>query len=450
MPGYDLVVRGDLVLEDRVVRNGALGITDGRIAAVLEPGERPDGAVVRDHSGRYVMPGLVDTHVHAGSFTTESITSTTAAAAAGGVTTIVDMPYDLTAPVMGAERLVAKIAELESDAIVDVALYGTITKTDGVGAIDEHVQGGVCAFKFSTYEYDARRFPRIADGDLLAAFERLAGTGIPIVLHSELQEIVERAIALAVDDDARTHARTRPPVSETAAVAKALELAKWSGARLHVAHCTHPHTFRLIALYREMGAAVSGETCIHYLVLDEDDVARLGTVAKVNPPIRDRAARSGLWEHLQDGNIASISTDHAAWPIETKQRSMLQASAGTPGLETLLPLLVTAGADHEIALPDLLGYVTWRPAEIFGIGARKGRLATGFDADLAVFDARRTVVFDASSSATNARWSPFDGFELAGRVEATYVRGREVYRDGAVVAAPGSGSWLRRGETPDR
>ncbi len=445
MPKYDLVIRGDLVLEDRVVRDGALGIVGATIAAVLEPGTRPDGSVVRDHTGRYVMPGLVDTHVHAGSFTTESITTTTAAAAAGGVTTIVDMPYDLKAPVMGAERLAEKIAEVEAEAIVDVGLYGTIGKTDGVGAIDELIDGGVCAFKFSTYEYDARRFPRIADGDLLAAFERLADTGIPIVLHSELQEVVERAVALAVDDDARTHGRTRPLVSETGAVAKALELAKWSGARLHVAHCTHPHTFHLIALYREMGAAVSGETCIHYLVLDEDDVARLGTVAKVNPPIRDRAAQRGVWEQLRRGNVASISTDHAAWPVETKQRSMLSASAGTPGLETLLPLLVTAGAGRELALPELLGYVTWRPAEIFGLGRRKGRLATGFDADLAVFDARRNVVFDASLSETNARWSPFDGVELDGRVEATYVRGRQVYGDGAVLGAPGSGSWLRRG-----
>jgi allantoinase len=164
-----------------------------------------------------------------------------------------------------------------------------------------------------------------------------------------------------------------------------------------------------------------------------------------NPPIRDRASRRAVWEQLRRGNVASISTDHAAWPIETKQRSMLRASAGTPGLETLLPLLVTAGADQEIALPALLGYVTWRPGEIFGLGGRKGRLATGFDADLAVFDARRKVVFDASSSATNARWSPFDGFGLAGRVEATYVRGQEVYGDGAVVGAPGGGSWLRRG-----
>ncbi len=117
------------------------------------------------------MPGVVDTHVHAGSFETEDLTTTTASAAFGGVTTIVDMPYDLAAPVMGAARLAEKIAQVESRRSSTSGSTARCGKTDGVGVLDELVDGGVCAFKFSTYEYDARRFPRIADGDLLAAFE---------------------------------------------------------------------------------------------------------------------------------------------------------------------------------------------------------------------------------------------------------------------------------------
>jgi allantoinase len=446
---YDLVVKGNLVLEDRVVENGALAIKDGKIAAVLDPGAAAESGELRDYSGRYVMPGLVDTHVHAGSADTEDLTSTTSAAAVGGVTTIVDMPYDLAAPVMGAARLEAKIEEVRVQAVVDVGLYGTIPKTGGVSVIDELVEGGVCAFKFSLFEYDAYRFPRIADGDLLAAFTKISGTGLTIVLHSELQEIVEyeleRILAGSDGDDPYEHGRSHPPVSETAATVKALELAHSTGARLHVAHCTLPHTFRLIELYRELGADVSGETCAHYLGLSETDVARLGTIAKVNPPIRDEEAQRGLWEQLRKGKIASISTDHISWPFESKQRSMLDASAGAPGLETLLPVVFTGGARHELALPELLGYVTWRPADIFGLGHRKGRLAEGYDADLAVFDSREKATFHASESVTAAKWSPFDGVEFDGRVEATFVRGRVVYEDGSVTAAPGTGAWLRRG-----
>lgn len=446
---YDLIVRGDLVLPDRVLEGGSLAIAGGKIAEVLPAGADAEAAEVRDYSGRYVLPGLVDTHVHAGSFTTEDLTTTTAAAAAGGVTTIIDMPYDRAEPVMGAARLEEKIGQVESMAIVDVGLYGTIAKTGGVGAIEELVTGGVCAFKFSLYEYDARRFPRIADGDLVDAFGKLAGTGVPIVLHSELQEIVEheleRALSQTDGTDPYEHGRTHPPVSETAASAKALDFAHWTGARLHLAHCTHPHTFRLIAFYRELGADVSGETCAHYLALSEDDVARLGTIAKVNPPIRDEAARQGIWEHLRAGNVATISTDHSAWPIETKQQAILKASAGMPGLETFLPLTLTASTGQDVPLHQLVAHMTSRPAALFGIGDRKGRLTAGLDADLAIFDAREKHTYSAATTATNAPWSPFDGMVFDGRVEATFLRGRPVYEEGRVTGSAGAGAWLRRG-----
>lgn len=445
---FDLVVTGDVVLPERIVENGVIAVSDGRIAGLFAPGSAPQAMETREYPGRLVLPGLVDTHVHAGSFDVESITTTTAAAAAGGVTTIVDMPYDRGAPVMGIERLEEKIATVGEQALVDVGLYGSMPKVDGVEVLDAQVAGGVCAFKFSLYEYDPDRFPRIADGDLLDAFERLAESGVPIVLHNELQEIVEYRLARLVDSDRAgdplVHGLSRPPVTETAASVKALDFAYWTGARLHLAHCTHPHTFRLIDWYRELGAAVSGETCAHYLALSERDVVRLGPLAKVNPPIRDETAREALWAQLREGKIATVSTDHAPWPLETKQRPILEASAGAPGLETFLPSLLTGGLERGLPLPDLLAYATSRPAELFGVGDRKGRIALGMDADLAVFDAREPATYHAADSQTNAGWSPFDGHEFCGRVEATFVRGKQVYDDGRVLAAPGDGRWVAR------
>ncbi len=447
-PPIDWLATGDLVLADRIVEGGTVAVAGGKIAGVFEAGESPSGPVVRDYSGRYILPGLVDTHVHASSVEPETIESSTGAAAAGGVTTIVDMPYDRAAPVMGIDRLREKVETVQAEAIVDVGLYGTMPKVDGVGVLDELVEGGVCAFKFSLFEYDAHRFPRIADGDLVAAFEKLSASGVPIVLHNELQEIVDYALAQLLDtpaeNDPLAHGLSHPPVSETAASVKALDFAYWTGARLHLAHCTHPHTFRLIDVYRQLGADVSGETCAHYLVLSERDVAELGPIAKVNPPIRDEQAREDLWRALQDGRIATISTDHAPWPIEKKQSSMLRASPGAPGLETLLAAIFTEGEKRGVALPELLGYLTWRPAEIFGLGDRKGQLVVGMDADLTVFDARTPHRYDATQSLCSAKWSPFDGREFAGRVVATYVRGEIVFEDGRLVGEPGSGEWLRR------
>lgn len=445
--GFDYVVRGDLVLAERVVRGGALAVKGERIAAVLD---RPPGgdAPVIDCSGRYVLPGLVDSHVHAGSFVDEDLGTTTAAAAAGGVTTIVDMPFDRGAPVMGAPRLREKITQVEAQAVVDVGLYATIPKEDGLGVLDELVDGGVLAFKFSLFEYDPARFPRIRIRDLVAAFESLSATQVPVVLHNELQEVtehyVDKVVGTAAATDPRAHARTHPPVAETSASVLALDLAYSTGARLHLAHCTNAHTFRLIESFREMGGRASGETCVHYLAFDEDEATALGVLGKVNPPIRPTESRERLWELLEGGVISSISTDHAPWPMESKQGGPLAAASGVPGLETLLPVMFTLGTRRGWKLPDLVGYLTSRPAEIFGIADRKGRLEVGLDADFTVFDARSPWTFRASEAESGVGWSPFDGFESAGRVEATYVRGQEAFRDGRVVAAPGSGRWLRR------
>ena len=444
---YDLLVRGDLVLPGAVLRGGALAVRDGRIAGVFEPGVAVEAAEVRDYSGRYVLPGLVDTHVHLLSTPVEGVATGTAAADAGGVSTIVDMPYDSPDPVIEAGRFREKAAQVAEQAHVDVGLYATIAKVDGIQAIPELLAAGPLAFKLSLYETDAHRFPRIADGDLLAAFEALADARLPVVLHAELQEIVDRLVVrglAAGEEDPGAHGRSRPVVSETAAVVKALELACWSGARVHIAHVTHPHGFRLIDYYRSLGADVTGETCAHYLGLSEDDVAALGPIAKVNPPIRDAAAREGLWADLRAGRVATISTDHAPWPEEAKRRPMLRAASGIPGLETFLPVVFTEAAARRFPLPDLVELVAGRPADLFGLGDRKGRLRPGLDADLAVLDARRPWTFEAARSVTSARWSPFDGRTFAGRVEATFLRGRPVYESGRVLATPGTGRWLER------
>lgn len=446
---YDLLVRGDVVSGGRIIRGGALAVREGKIAAVLDAGAGVEAAETLDYRGRSILPGLVDTHVHTGSTPTEGMTRATAAAAAGGVTTIVDMPYDTPEPVIDAGRFEEKVELVQKEAIVDVALYGTMARVDGVEALEGLAAAGAVAFKFSTFESDPRRFPRISDGDLLAAFEALAPTGIPIVIHAEAQEIVEpllsRALAAGEEDDPEAHGRSRPPVSETLALGKVAELAYWTGARLHVAHVTHPHGFRMLQWYRSQGAKVSGETCAHYLTLSADDVREQGPLARVNPPIRDAEAREGLWQAIEQGLIETVSTDHAPWPLEAKQKPMLRAASGMPGLETFLPLMVTEGCRRGHALPELMELVAGRPADLFGLSGRKGRLEVGHDADFVVFDTREPWTFDASRSRSSAKWSPLATRRFTGRVEATYLRGEPVFSGGEVVQTPGFGRWLRRG-----
>lgn len=446
-PPFDLLLRGDVVLPERVVPGGGLAVRDGRIAALLEPGADVDAAAVHDYRGRVLLPGLVDTHIHALSTPVEGIATATAAAAAGGVTTVVDMPYDSPDPVIDGHRFHEKAAAATAEAHVDIGLYATIAKVDGVEAIPELLAEGPLAFKLSLYETDPRRFPRIADGDLLAAFQAIAPTDLPVVLHAELQEVIDRLLErelATAEDDRAAHGRSRPVASETGAIAKALELAYQAGVRVHVAHVTHPHGFRLIDWYRRLGARASGETCVHYLALTEADVLDLGPIAKVNPPIRDAAAVEGLWNEVRAGLVATVSTDHAPWPMDAKRRPMLRAASGMPGLETFLPVLYTAAVAHDLPLTAMAELACGRPADLFGVGDRKGRLALGLDADVAVLDPRTPWAFDAATAISSAKWSPFDGRVLAGRVEATYLRGRLAWRDGELLTAPGRGRLLIR------
>jgi allantoinase len=440
-----LLVTGDIVLRDHVLRDGFLLVEGDRVQGVSATAPTHElGTTILDCSGKYVVAGLVDSHVHAQSSSHEGIGRASRGAAVGGVTTMIDMPFDSSEPVRSGARLLAKGREVEAESIVDVGLYATIGMDGDLSEVDALVELGACGFKVSMQEGDPTRLPGFSLPLLYRMFDHLAPTGVPIIIHAENQELLDwfrrEQVVTAID----AHGRSRPLVTETVAIAEALELALTTGARVHIAHVTHPHGFELIRAFSEMGAVVSGELCVHYLVLtDEDDVARLGPRAKVNPPLRDVAAREGLWAQLQSGCVATISSDHAPWPSPAKDRPMMEASPGVPGLETLVSVLVTESQTRGIDLAEILSYVTWRPARFFGLD-RKGSLEAGRDADFCVLELGDSMTVDRSASYSVAQWSPFDGREVSARVVRTFVRGREIARDGKVTVEPGGGKWLRR------
>jgi len=445
----DLAVYGRIVLSDRVLDDGYVAVAAGRIIAIGESADAcPQAARTVRAGNAYVLPGVVDTHVHTRSEPAEGITRCTASAVAGGVTTIVDMPYDAPGAVPDLETLRRKIAAVAAEAVGDVALYGTIRKEGGLDEIERLASGGVCAFKISTYESDPIRFPRIADGEMLEAFRRIAATGLPVAVHCENQDIVDRAVERAQaagETGPLAHCRTRPPVSETEAVARVLELASHAGGRVHIVHASVPRSFDLVERYRAEGLRATAETCIQYLVLDETAMDRLGPLAKINPPLRARADVDALWRYLAAGRIDHITSDHAPWTLARKRdRGNIFANAsGAPGVETLLPLLYDAGvATGRLSMLDLARLLAERPARTFHLFPRKGVLVPGADADLVIFDpdVRWTVRGTDLHSAVG--WTPYEGMTLRGRVRQTFVRGRAAYEDGAVVARPGDGQFV--------
>jgi len=441
-----LLVTGDIVLRDRILRDGFVLIEGERIIGVFgTPPSHERRTTVLDFSGKYVVAGLVDSHVHTQSSSLEGFGRASRGAAVGGVTTIIDMPFDSSAPVRSEARFIEKTREIETDSIVDVGLFATIGKDGDLSEVDALVALGACGFKLSMQEGDPARLPRLSLATLYRVFDRLAPKGVPIVIHAENEDLLNWFRRGQTNTDLAAHGRSRPLITETVAIAEALELALGTGARVHIAHVTHPHGFELITAFTEMGARVSGELCVHYLALtDEDDVARLGPRAKVNPPLRDTRAREGLWHELRLGRVATISSDHAPWPAPAKARPMLEASPGVPGLETLVTVLVTESLNRGFDIADTLSYVTWRPARLFGLDNRKGSLEVGKDADFCVLELGQTETVDGSQSHSVARWSAFDGREVSVRVVRTFLRGKEVARDGRVTGEGGGGEWLGR------
>ena len=321
MSGFDTVVLGTVVTPSETIQGGYVAIT-GEVIAAIGQGAPPPATRTLDHTGSYIFPGLVDGHMHtASAIGWPGIAGATRSAAAGGVTTCVDMPYDVPQAVTSAAVLAEKVAVLQRTAHVDMALYGTIAKHGGVDAIPDLAAAGVCAFKLSTYEYDSVRFPRIDHPTMLAAFAAIAPTGLPVCVHNEDQELVEHLTAearAAGQTHAVMHARTRPPLAETMADLEIFEIGLQTGAHVHIAHSSLARGFDIAQAFRGMGGQATGEACIQYLCMTEDDLVRLGGRGKCNPPFRTAAEVERMWERLLADQVAYVSTDHAPWPADRK------------------------------------------------------------------------------------------------------------------------------------
>ena len=335
---FDLVVRGDLVLPDRVLTDGFLAVRDGAIGA-LGTGAAPEAAQQVDAAGHLIFPGVIDGQVHAGSAEgIEGLADASVAAAAGGVTTIVDMPFDEPLPVNSVELLEAKVETLERIARVDVALYGAPQKGAGTDGIAELADAGVCAFKVSTYEYHPVRFPGYDMGELYELFPAIRETGLTVAFHNEDASIVRRLTQRFLDERRNTpesHGAGRPAVAEVVANAAVFEIARVTGVRCHIVHSSLARGFDQVRRYREEGVRASAETCVQYLVFEESQVLEMGARLKQNPPIRPAAEREALWEKVVADEVDFVSSDHVAWPMSRKSNPEFSANgSGMPGLET--------------------------------------------------------------------------------------------------------------------
>jgi len=447
----DLVVKGDIVLQGQTVKNGSLAINGGKVKSVHSSGIPPAAKEVVDASGCLVMPGFIDVHVHTFSVPGQCFTESTSAGAAGGVTTIIDHPFDRPNGVATVEEMKKKIELIGREALIDVALLGTVKK-ENLDIIESLVQVGICGFKLSLFDTDPIRFPRMPDNYLLEAFSRIARTGLHVGVHAENDEIIQYLIRRFREEGRiypRAHCESRPPVSEIEATLRALELAFTTGVQLHIHHVSLSRCFDFIQMYRSQGLNVTAETCPHYLFLSEDDMDRLKGFGKINPPLRPKIEQEILWRYLSKGYVDIITSDDSAWPRETKNKPFIFDNAsGAPGLQTGGPLIYSEGVRKgRVSIYQFAKMFSEAPARIFKLWPQKGSLLPGSDADVAIIDPKGEWEIKDKDMLQPSGWSPYTGMKLKGRVIVTIVRGRPIYSQGEIVGQPGHGKFIKSSPT---
>jgi len=443
----DKVFSGTVILPDQVIERGWVLVSGGKIVQIGQ-GAPPQG----EHyggAGFLVLPGAIDAQVHSRSQKDhEDFIWSTRAAAAGGVSVIVDMPYDAGDLICQPQRFQRKVETAGSQARVDFALYATVHPEQASQHIDALAALGAAGFKFSTFGTDPDRFPRITPPVLFECFQVIARHGLIAGIHNENDGMVRhftRKVQHGGERGYLAHGLSRPPVAETLAMAEVYELGAMSHCPVHVVHCSVSRGYHLAKAYREQGVAATVEACIHYLTLsEEDDVRRLVGKAKINPPVRGRGEREALWQHLAAGNVYVVSTDHVAWSEDKKSDpDMLNNASGVPGLEVLYPLLLKGLDERGLSLTWAARLLAHHPAALFRLGARKGALQVGCDGDI-VLARRDPYIYDAAASGnTVVDWSPYDGMTLPFRIMQTFVRGHLVMSEGQMVGMVGLGEFVR-------
>jgi allantoinase len=442
MAEYELVIRARRAVTPDGVRPVTVAVRDGRIAAVAGPGAALDAASTEELPGHEILlPGLVDTHVHVnepGRTDWEGFETATRAAAAGGVTTLIDMPLNSLPPTTTTAALAVKRAAAAPSAHVDVGFWGGAVPGNLASLAGLH-EAGVFGFKAFLADSGVPEFGQLDAAGLDAVLAETARLGALLIVHAEDPGV----LAAAPGPAGRAYAgflASRPAAAEDRAVAGLLAAAGRHGARVHILHLASAGALPLIAAARADGAAVSAETCPHYLSFCAEQVPDGATEFKCCPPIRDAANRDGLWAGLAGGLIGTVVSDHSPCPPGLKQRGSGDFGAAWGGISSLqlgLPAVWTQARRRGHDLTDVVRWMAAGPAALAGL-AGKGTIAPGCDADLVAFDDTATFTVDPTRLEHRHPVTPYAGQTLTGMVRRIWLRGQ------AAGAAPAGRLLIRQ------
>jgi dihydropyrimidinase len=428
-----------------------IGISGGVIAALLRPGAPGGADETLDVSGRVVLPGAIDAHVHLGQDisvpkTRADVEAETASAVAGGITT---MLVYLMSPDPYEDLHAGVQALMDTYSYTDYGFHYCLVRPSQVAAIPRYVSElGVSSFKFfMNFRGEEGAYlglPGNDDGFLLDLLQAVADNGAMANPHAENIELIWRIrkdLDKPLDAALGAWDRARPAYVEAEAEQRVAYLAGVVGASVYAVHVSSQEALGALTGQQERNPNVFIETCPHYLTLDAG--MPLGSRGKVNPPLRSSSDRDHLWEALAAGTIDVVGSDHVPRHVAAKDKDLWSATAGFPGTGTLLPLLVSEGhLRRGIPLERLVDVTATRPAQLFGLYPHKGVIAPGSDADLTVMDLGRAARVDAGAQHSGAGYSVWQGWDVGCAIDHTILRGAFAVRDGALVNA--GGRFVRR------
>jgi allantoinase len=426
--------------------DGAVVALDGTIEQVCAIAAIPPDAESIDATGYAILPGLVDSHVHLnepGRTDWEGFETGTRAAAAGGYTTLIDMPLNCLPETITVAALQAKRAAAQGKCRVDWMSWG--------GAVDgnaEHLQplaqAGVPGYKCFLVYPGCEGFTSIDAINLEAALPIIAATGLPLLVHAELQAPIDAALATLPDanDTAwrsyATYLASRPDEAELVAIAMLLDLCRRYRFRLHIVHLATVRAVEMLRSAKAEGLPVTVETCPHYLRLEAEHIADGATEFKCAPPIRSHANREALWDALKAGIIDLVATDHSPCPSAMKQKDDGRfniAWGGIASLSTALPVMWTEASARGFTLRDIARWMSGAPAALAGLRHRVGGIEPGRDANLVLFNPDAEFIVTEDILHYRHKVSPYMGERLRGRVHATILRGETIFAEGSFPGA---------------
>lgn len=445
-----LLTNGKLVTAEETF-NGVIGVKNGKIAVIAEDGFNIDAGRVIDLSGKYIMPGVIDPHVHfqdPGFTEREDFEHGTMAAAAGGVTTTISHPLDFP-PTTTFEALKVKEDSYAGNAYVDYAIH-IGAASDNIGELtDLWKKTGATAIKMFMC-FSVAEFPFVQDEAMFKVLEKVSEMDAIAIIHAEndgMLKAMEEKIKKTGRKDGIAYNMTHPAEAEIEAIQRAIYYLEITGAKGVILHVSTAKGLELIHKAKERGVKVWAESAPHLFWFTAEDMAEKGPYLKFSPVMHDKENQEKMWELLKKGYVDYIGSDHSPYTLEEKKAGeddIWKAPNGIPGIETSMAVFLNAVNEGKLTLNQLVKMTSLNTAEIYGLNPAKGSMAVGSDADFTIVDLNLKKALTSDDLKSKCKWSPYLGIEFKGWPVMTIVRGQVIYDNGKITGTKGYGKYLKR------